>query len=123
VGHFEKVGVRSRIRKFWKGWSWTFYHRLRNPDENMQRCQLHVFADASATGYGAMCYLRAVDQKSSVTCTLATSKARNVHTALGIDYCSDGSATGRPCDKRIEPRPWTHYIMDRLICCPSKCTQ
>jgi len=49
-----------------------------NSYENMQKCQLHVFADASTTGCGAVCYLRAVDRNGNVTCTLAMSKARLV---------------------------------------------
>jgi len=44
----------------------------------MQKCQLHIFADASTTGCGAVCYLRAVDRNGNVTCTLAMSKARLV---------------------------------------------
>jgi len=49
-----------------------------NSYENMQKCQLHIFADASTTGCGAVCYLRAVDQNGNVTCTLVMSKARLV---------------------------------------------
>jgi len=44
----------------------------------MQECQLHVFADASTTGCGAVCYLQAVGRKCSVTGTLAMSMARLV---------------------------------------------
>jgi len=44
----------------------------------MQKCQLHIFADASTTGCGGVCYLRAVDRNGNVTCTLAMSQARLV---------------------------------------------
>jgi len=46
--------------------------------ENTQKCQLHVFADASTTGCGAVCYLRAIDRNGNVSCTLAMSKAQLV---------------------------------------------
>ena len=49
-----------------------------NSYENMQKCQLHIFADASTTGCGAVCCLRAVDRNGNVTCTLSMSKARNI---------------------------------------------
>ena len=49
-----------------------------NSYENMQKCQLHIFADASTTGCGAVCDLRDVDLNGNVTCTLAMSKARLV---------------------------------------------
>jgi len=44
----------------------------------MQKCQLHVFFDASTTGFGAVCNLRAVDRNGNVSCTLAIAKTRLV---------------------------------------------
>jgi len=49
-----------------------------NSYENMQKCQIHCFADASTLAYGAVCYIHAVDYKSEVVCTLGMAKSRLV---------------------------------------------
>ncbi|XP_078495525.1 uncharacterized protein LOC144750934 [Ciona intestinalis] len=44
--------------------------------DNMQRSQLHFFADASKIAYGAVCYLRTVDRNQNVNCTFVMGKSR-----------------------------------------------
>ena len=42
---------------------------------DMQRCQLHYFADTSITAYGIVCFLRSVDNKNNIFSSFIMSKS------------------------------------------------
>ena len=46
------------------------------PEGDVQSCQLHMFSDASETGYGAVGYVRVVDSAGAMNTALLMSKAR-----------------------------------------------
>ena len=48
--------------------------KFRSGDDEDQ-CQLHYFADASKNGYGAVCYVRTVDNDGKVHCSLLMAKS------------------------------------------------
>jgi hypothetical protein len=52
--------------------------RCYKPDSfgKIQHCELHTFADGSNTGYGAVSYLRMVNEEGQVHCSIIMGKSR-----------------------------------------------
>ena len=77
--------IPENIRSRWLKWRDELHHL---EDLSVRRCfkpegfgtvistQLHHFSDASTTGYGQCLYVRLVDDKGQIHCSLIMGKAR-----------------------------------------------
>lgn len=85
----DKVGwdepLPDDLRPRWESWLFDLKNladvkikRCYLPSEfkEVQRYELHYFADASVTGYGACTYMRAISDTGQIHCSLVAGKAR-----------------------------------------------
>ena len=85
----QKLGWDDQIplvnQNEWLSWFGTLTH-LENVSVNrcfkpqgfgtVQNAQLHIFCDGSEVGYGACAYLRLLDDRGNITCSLVIGKSR-----------------------------------------------